>query len=353
MEDSLKSSSSLSSPIPGVSETEQSVLPEALQPPTRPVSTSFSIWLAIASTVPVVCYVGVGAFLLPAQVEQIDKANKVAILGLGAGLAALLALIITPIAGALSDRTISRFGRRRPWIFVGAIMNVLSLAIMMHAGTVVALFAGWSLFQVSYNLILTILNTLVPDQVPEKQRGTVSGIAALSTPVGIIIGGTLIVATSPTISYISMMFIMLVVLIPYALFLRDKVLPRAYRASFNLGDLLKTFWVNPRRYPDFGWAWLARALTTLGYYMGPSLLFYYLQDAVHYPQKQIPQGVATVQITSTLVMLVFVTIGGILSDRLQRRKVFIVVASVIIALGLLLQGLFPIWTMVVIAVGLV
>jgi MFS family permease len=215
------------------------------------------------------------------------------------------------------------------------------------------LFAGWSLFVVSYNLILTILNTLVADQVPEKQRGTVSGIAALSTPVGIIGGGILILATSPTISYISMIVIMLVVLIPYTLFLRDKVLPRAYKAPFNLASLLKTFWVNPRRYPDFGWAWLARALTTLGYYMAPSLLYYYLQEAVHYPQKQLSQGVATVQITSTLVMLVVVTIGGILSDRFQRRKIFVIVASVIIALGLLLQGLFPIWTMVLIAISLV
>src|SRR5215469_13433502 len=218
MEDSINSSSSLSSPIPGVSETEQSVLPEALQPPTRPVSTGFSIWLAIASTVPVICYVGVGAFLLPAQVEQIDKVNKVAILGLGAGLAALLALIFTPIAGALSDRTISRFGRRRPWIFLGAMMNVLSLAIMMRAGTVVALFAGWCLFVVSYNLILTILNTLIADQVPEKQRGTVSGIAGLSTPVGIIIGGILIVLIAPTISYINIIIgRTLIVLMPPAI----------------------------------------------------------------------------------------------------------------------------------------
>jgi MFS family permease len=87
--------------------------------------------------------------------------------------------------------------------------------------------------------------------------------------------------------------------------------------------------------------------------MGPSLLFYYLQDAVHYPQKLVPQGVATVQITSTLVMLLFIVIGGILSDRFQRRKIFVITASVIIAIGLLMQGLFPIWTMVLVAASLI
>src|SRR5262249_9541394 len=148
--------------------------------------------------------------------------------------------------------------------FFGAILNALALVIMIRAGNVVTLFTGWCLFQVSYNLILTTLNTLVPDQVPASQRGTVSGIAGLSTPIGIIAGGTLILVLKSTIiSYISMIAIVLVVLIPYALFLQDKVLPREYRASFNLWTFLKMFWINPRKYPDFGWAWLARALTTL------------------------------------------------------------------------------------------
>jgi MFS family permease len=273
-----------------------------------------------------------------------DKANKIGILGIGLGLAALLALIITPIAGALSDRTSSRFGRRRPWIFIGAIMGAVALAIMMSAGNVVTLFIGWGLFQISYNLSITILNTLVPDQVPDTQRGTVSSIVGLNAPIGFIVGGILVALLSPVIGYAVMIATVLVVLIPYALFLQDKVLPREYRASFELWAFLKNFWISPRKHPDFGWAWITRFLTFLGYYMGPSYIFYYLQDDVHYPQKQLAQGVATILIASTLVMLVFIFIGGTLSDRFQRRKIFVVIASVIIALGLLILGFFPIWT---------
>src|SRR5215472_17619918 len=61
-------------------------------------------------------YAGVGTILLPLQVERIDRAHKVAALGVVAGVSAMFALVFNPIGGALSDRTRSRFGRRAPWL---------------------------------------------------------------------------------------------------------------------------------------------------------------------------------------------------------------------------------------------
>jgi MFS family permease len=353
MEDLSASSSIVPSTLLESQKSGSTDLPEALQPPTKPVSSGFSTRLAAANFVLYICWVGVGSLLLPLQVEQMDKANKIGILGIGLGLSALLALLIAPIAGAFSDRTISRFGRRRPWIFVGAIISAVALVIMIQAGNVVILFLGWGLFQTTSNLIFTTLNAIIPDQVPDTQRGSVSGIVGMSIPFGFILAGILVALTSPVISYAALIAIVLVILIPYALFLQDKVLSQKDRASFNLWAFLKSFWINPRKHPDFGWAWLTRFLTNLGYYMGPSFLIYYLQDAVHYPQKQIAQGAATVLITATLVSLVFILIGGVLSDRFQRRKIFVIIANVIIALGLLLQGILPIWTIVLFAAGLV
>jgi len=353
MEDLIVSSSNVLTTIPAVTETEQPVLPEALQPPTKRVSTGFSVWLAAANAVLYICWVGIGTLLLPLQVEQMDQANKVSILGIGLGLSALVALLIAPIAGALSDRTVSRFGRRRPWIFVGTIIGALALAIMIRAGNVGILFLGWGLFQIASNLILTTLNAIIPDQVPDTQRGTVSGIVGLSIPIGFIVGVILVALTSPVISYIIVIALLLVVLIPYALLLQDKVLPREYRASFDLWTFLKNFWVNPRKHPDFSWAWFTRFLNVLGYYIGPSFLFYYLQDAVHYPENQIKQGVATVLTSATLVMFVFILISGILSDRFQRRKIFVVIAGMIMTVGLLIQGLWPFWTLVLLGACLV
>jgi MFS family permease len=329
-------------------------VPEALQAPTEPVSISFSLLLAAARAVLFLCLVSVGGLLLPLQVEQMDQANKIAVLGIGSGLAALLSLVSNLVTGALSDRTASRFGRRRPWSFVGSIGCVLALAIMMTAGNVVVLLIGWGCLNVSAYLVFAALNALVPDQVPNRQYGTVSGIVGLALPAGSIVGAIIVglVLKAANISYALMIAILLVVLIPYSLSLRDKVLPREYISSFDLWIFLKRLWVDPRKQPDFGWAWLTRFLSLLSYYMGFSYFFYYLQDYVHYPRQLIVQGTATLQIIGLLITMVCTLIGGWLSDRFQRRKIFVVIGSVIVALGQLIFGFFPSWTMLLIASSL-
>ncbi|HLZ55471.1 MAG TPA: MFS transporter [Ktedonosporobacter sp.] len=344
----------LSSPAPSLVSPD---LPEALRPPTTPVRLSFSILLTAANSVLFLCYAGVGGLLLPLQVGQIDPANKVANLGIGGGITVLLALLANPIAGALSDRTASRFGRRRPWIFFGAIVSAMALAVMMFAGNIVMLFVGWGLFQITSNLILAALAAIVPDQVPDQQRGTISGIIGLGIPVGSIVGSIVIgqVLKVPSLSYVFIIAILLLILIPYSLVLPDKALPREFVAPFNLLAFLKNFWVNPRQHPDFGWAWLTRFLSILGYFMGVGYLFYYLEDYIKFeqlfPGQQIVQGVSTVNIVSTLVSVVSTLIGGVLSDRFKRRKIFVVISSSIVALALLMLGFFPSWTMVLVASG--
>lgn len=346
----------LSSPPPSSVPPE---VPEALQVPTKPVSTSFSLLLTAARAVFFLCSISIGGLLLPLQVEQMDATHKVGILGIGTGLTALLALVANPIAGALSDRTASRFGRRRPWIFIGAIASALALAFMMTASHVVTLFIGWGFFQIASNIFLAALSALIPDQVPDKQRGTVLGIVGLALPIGSIVGTAFIglVLKAPTISYAFLITILLVILIPYSLLLHDKVLPRKYVSSFDLWVFLKNFWVNPRKHPDFGWVWLTRFLTTLGYFMGLSYAFYYLQDYVKFerlfPGQHTVQGVSTLNIMVLLVSIVSILISGKLSDRFQRRKIFIVIASMIVAFGWLIYGFFPSWTMVLVASGLV
>jgi MFS family permease len=161
------------------------------------------------------------------------------------------------------------------------------------------------------------------------------------------------VLKAANISYAIMIAILLIFLIPYSLFLHDKILPREYVASFNLWRFVKNFWVDPRQHPDFGWAWLNRFLSLLGYSMCFSYFFYYLQDYVHYPRQQVVQGVSTVNIIALLLMMVATLISGRLSDRFQRRKIFVVIASVIVALGVLILGFFPSWPMVLLASGMV
>jgi len=109
-----------------------------------------------------------------------------------------VAMAVQPIAGMLSDRSTHPAGRRRPYIVTGALFNVLFLAIVgastLFVGSTldsffqpllgvttayVVLLAGTMLLQVSSNVAQGPLQALIPDLVPEDQRGRASGVKAV------------------------------------------------------------------------------------------------------------------------------------------------------------------------------
>ncbi len=102
-----------------------------------------------------------------------------------AGLA--VAMMIQPMAGLLSDRNTSRWGKRRPFIFVGTMLDLLFLAIIALAQDYWTLFAGILLLQFSSNIAHGALQGLIPDLVPEDQRGRASGVKAIMELLPILI----------------------------------------------------------------------------------------------------------------------------------------------------------------------
>jgi MFS family permease len=325
-------------------------LPEALQAPTRQVGRGFMFALTAAAISLYILYAGIGALLLPFQIGLLAPGSKVAILSFFTSITVLIALFANPLAGALSDRTTSRFGRRRPWIFVGGLLTVVGLLFMWRATSIPLLFIGYCFVELFSNIALATLVATIPDQVPENQRGTVSGIFGLATGLGGILGAILagqIFKSAPTNAYVVMFLIVLVTTIPFALLLHDKVLPKGYMPPFHLGAFLKNFWVNPRKHPDFGWAWLTRFIPFVGYFLGITYIFYYLEDVVKYPAAL--QGASTFSIVAAVVSLLSTVLGGFLSDRLKRRKLFVIVGMCIMAVSMLLLALFHTWLAVVVA----
>lgn len=330
--------------------TAERGVPEALQAPTRPASLGFTAGITAGTVALFLCYIGVLSLLLPLQISLLAPANKVAVFSLFTGISVLIAVVANPLAGALSDRTTSRFGRRRPWIFVGSLLMAVSLFIMWQAANLPLLFIGWCGIQLFSNFVLAAITATIPDQVPENQRGTISGIFGLAVPLGGILGATVVgqvFKAAPTNAYLVMIVAVLVTNIPLALFLHDKVLPKGYLPPFRLGAFLKGFWINPRTYPDFGWAWLTRFIPFIGYFMATNYVLFYLQDAVKYPSPV--QGASTFTIVSTAVVILSTLLGGFLSDRLQRRKLFVIVAVTILAVSMLLLALFQTWQFVLLA----
>lgn len=104
-----------------------------------------------------------------------------------------VAMFVQPLAGMLSDRSTLRWGRRRPFILIGALFNLIFLAIIAFSSNLkdadsplfgvplafVVLLGGVILLQFSSNIAHGAFQGLIPDLVPENQRGRAAGVKSV------------------------------------------------------------------------------------------------------------------------------------------------------------------------------
>lgn len=103
----------------------------------------------------------------------------------------LIAVLVQPIAGSVSDYTISRFGRRKPYILIGTLLDVLFLIGIATSNTVLAVGAFVVLLQFSANFAQGPFQGYVPDLIPPQQVGLASGLVGLFTVLGVVVGTAL------------------------------------------------------------------------------------------------------------------------------------------------------------------
>jgi len=101
----------------------------------------------------------------------------------------LVAILVQPAAGLLSDRSMLRVGRRRPFIILGTLLDMVFLAMIAFAGSYWLLFAAVLLLQFSSNIAHGALQGLIPDRVPEDQRGRASAVKAVMELLPVILVG--------------------------------------------------------------------------------------------------------------------------------------------------------------------
>jgi MFS family permease len=332
--------------------------PAALSEPTRLVSASwialfatawFGIWMAQLTPV---------QLLLPQQVEahvfSDNWVDKVVAFGIISGIAGVCALVAYPLTGALSDRTTSRFGRRRPWILAGALLFAVSLIVLGLQDTMVGIGILWSLALVGFCMLTSALTATISDQVPVGQRGFVSGWLSAPQAVGTIAGLLLVITLglSQFIGYTLMAVLLVVLVLPFILRIPDAVLPKEDRPPFTMRALIAGFWISPRQFPDFGWTLLSRILVNFGNAFGTSLLLYFLQDGLGFAPGDPAEDAL---LTLTLIYMVFViaaSLGlGKLSDRIGRRKLFVFTASALQAVAALLLAFVPTFDVAMVAAG--
>ena len=123
---------------------------------------------------------GLHPIILPALLLRfVPESLKNTTLGGVTFVGLILAMVIQPLAGGLSDRTRSRWGRRRPWILVGVLLSLLILVGMALASSLWGLLAAYLFLQVASNVGHGPAQGLIPDLVPSERRGLASGIKNL------------------------------------------------------------------------------------------------------------------------------------------------------------------------------
>jgi MFS family permease len=103
----------------------------------------------------------------------------------------IVAILVQPTVGSISDYTMSRWGRRKPYIAIGASLDVLFLIAIATSNTFLALAAFLVLLQFSSNFAQGPFQGYVPDLVPAPQVGLASALVGVMTVLGIM-GGQII-----------------------------------------------------------------------------------------------------------------------------------------------------------------
>jgi MFS family permease len=322
----------------------------ALTEPVRPVRRSWvgllfaanlGLWMAFFTPVQV---------LLPAQISALGVAGKEAALGWVTALGALVAILVNPAAGALSDRSRLRlgtrvYGRRHAWTLAGTLMAALSLAALAGQRHLAGVALCWAGVQLGLNVMLATLTAAVPDRVPVGQRGTVSGWVGMPQALGLVLGTVLVTAvvTGLAAGYLAMALLLVLLAVPFALLTPDDPLPDRTAepaAGLRIGELF-------RAHPDFAWAWGTRFLVQLGNALGTLYLLYFLTDGVRLADPE--TGLLIMILLYTAGLMATAVIGGRLSDRSGRRKIYVVWSGVVIAVAALLLAVWPTWPAALVA----
>jgi MFS family permease len=172
---------------------------------------------------------------------------------------------------------------------------------------------------------------VLPDQVPVGQRGLVAGVLGVCLPIASV-SGTFLVQLF-TGHQLAMFLVPCavggVVILLFVVTLDDRRLDRSGRPRWSLREFATTFYISPRRSPDFAWAFASRFLFVLAYAFLFTYQAYYLVQRIGSAAADVPEQIFLGTLVQSVVVVAASLLGGRLSDRTGRRKIFVFVASVV------------------------
>ncbi|WP_376794217.1 MFS transporter [Thermogemmatispora sp.] len=214
----------------------------------------------------------------------------------------IVAVIVNPLVGAISDYATFRMGRRRPFMIIGTIFNVIVLIAFAFAPgwasstALLILFAVlFILLQITNNVANSPWSAIIADKVPSNQRGLAAGfnglLSLLGTALGSLVAGAIVNKHDPLPLYrqeIVQIFLLIavvqIIFVAYTvLTVKETPLSRVGQERFSFRRFIRRFLFNPLHYPDMAWVLLARLLVMMGIWTVYYFLQYYFDNVLGGP----------------------------------------------------------------------
>jgi Na+/melibiose symporter-like transporter len=302
--------------------------------------------------------------VVPAQVLLIvapgtfGSAAQAGYLGWLAAGAAVAALVLQPLVGALSDRTRSRWGRRRPHVVWGTAVTLLGAAGLASARQPWTYAAGFLVLQAGSSAATAAYQGLLPDLVPRSQRGSASGFLGLMTILGnaaslglaaVLLssagaGRTAGIAPGAAAFYgITAVALGVCCAVTVAGVAEPSSEDRPPAPRRGARAALAA-WAEPWRTRNYRWVFVARFLVITGLTLFLTFIEYYFAQVVRTPD--FVQATAAVALVALGVAVVGAVALGFLSDRTGRVPLAFA-ATLVMALAAVLflagGGAIPLW----------
>jgi Na+/melibiose symporter-like transporter len=281
--------------------------------------------------------------ILPLRLlDFVAESQKNTYLGLLTLSGLFLAMLVQPLAGAVSDRSSFKWGRRRPYILVGGFVTLLFIPGIGIAAGYAAIFIVYCLLQIASNIAQGPYQAFIPELVPPEKYGRASGVKGLLE----ITGGVALVYLSSIFMdryssgggglYLWMVlgilvFVILAALVATLVFVREPALQVARPRTSLLERLSLTFkkdiWTNR----DFAWFLASRLLLFMAFTTIQQFALYYLRDVLGVVNPA--EATAKFSIVAVVGMLVVVWPAGYLSDHIG-RKLLTAISGLLGALGI-------------------
>jgi Na+/melibiose symporter-like transporter len=271
---------------------------------------------------------------MPAQIKDaVGDATKGVALGVALGVGAFISMVAAPAFGALSDRIKLPGGRRKPWVVIGTVGNVIALFGLVYLikpndpQSVVWWTVAFGFVELFNNLATAPYAALIPDLVPIEQRGSASGWMGMMTVLGTFLGGVIgFLPLGITVDYFMVMLFLILGAVITVVFVHE---PKVITIrQFTWPDFLKGL-ISPFKNSDFTWVFMTRMLVTMGIFTVQEFLQYYLGDVIGVANFVLP-GIGKVADTpesAVSLFLILLLVGaiistvaaGVLSDRHGRK----------------------------------